>query len=759
MITELPLYNKLLILLINFIAIWLAIIVYNNNRRGKLNKMFLGMIVSMFLWVDFAYLARLMGQQTPDLGLIFLKIAWSASPFLFVSLYFLVVFYLNKGKRYLILNKIIFLSGFFISLITISTDLVVKEIEFIGINLTIIYGKGMFPFLGIIFFFMCIPLYLLFKEYIKCAPKKKIKIEYLLAGIFIFYLANIIFGIIFPVFLKVVHLYWIGDYSAIFLLGFTAYAIVKHELMGIKTLLTQVLIVIISIVLIVDVFLLSDDIIVQLIKTGILITFLYFSRELVKSVRKEMEARKELEDTYKKINQYIVQLKKINKNTQEKNEDLESLLSLSNVSSSGMEIDKNIQDMLDIIPVKLGHLKILGAIMVRYDEKNNKAYSYTVTQSKLLQKAIKILPKKVLSDYHTSITPETPSSGKDNPTADSIIENKIKTGEVLADFINPPVDRPTARLMQKIMGAKSIASAPINIRGARLGAIIFIFAKPLSEIKDRDLDLMRAFTQHLGVVLENLQFYHKLNKNIEELTCAKNNLKEMLSIKNEFLHITSHQLRTPLTAIRGMLSMWYEGDFEDLSKKEKRKMLKRILVSTDRLNNITNDMLDALELEGGFLKFQFKPVSIVKIVKETIDTLKPNFENKNIYIKLITDSEIPSVEVEPNYIRQVFMNVIDNACKYTKKGGASINIKKYNKYVKIIIKDTGVGISKTDQKKIFEKFTRGRNIVSENASGSGLGLFIARKIVNAHGGKIEIESDGVGRGSTVKIYLKIKHSE
>ncbi|MCK4525617.1 MAG: HAMP domain-containing histidine kinase, partial [Candidatus Andersenbacteria bacterium] len=89
----------------------------------------------------------------------------------------------------------------------------------------------------------------------------------------------------------------------------------------------------------------------------------------------------------------------------------------------------------------------------------------------------------------------------------------------------------------------------------------------------------------------------------------------------------------------------------------------------------------------------------------------------------------------------------------------SINIKKYNKYVKIIIKDTGVGIGKTDQKKIFEKFTRGRNIISENASGSGLGLFIARKIVNAHGGKIEIESDGVGRGSTVKIYLKIKHSE
>ncbi|MCK4891832.1 MAG: HAMP domain-containing histidine kinase, partial [Candidatus Pacebacteria bacterium] len=338
---------------------------------------------------------------------------------------------------------------------------------------------------------------------------------------------------------------------------FTAYAIVKHKLMGIKTLIAQTLIVVISIILLTDIFLLSDNITMQLMKMGILITFLYFSRELVKSVRKEKEAVKELKRTYRKINHYTKRLEKGNK----------------------------------------------------------------------------------------------------------------------------------------------------------------------------------------------------------ELEDANQRFKELLEMKNEFLHITSHQLRTPLTAIRGMLSMWYEGDFEDLPKREKSKMLKRILASADRLNNITNDMLDALELEGGFLKFQFKPVSIVKIIKETTNTLKPNFDKKNIYIKLETNLKVSDVEVEPNYIRQVFMNVIDNACKYTKKGGVSISIKKENKYIKVIIKDTGIGISKVDQKKIFEKFTRGKNAISENASGSGLGLFIARKIVNEHGGKIEIESKGVGKGSTVKIYLKIKHGK
>ena len=169
-------------------------------------------------------------------------------------------------------------------------------------------------------------------------------------------------------------------------------------------------------------------------------------------------------------------------------------------------------------------------------------------------------------------------------------------------------------------------------------------------------------------------------------------------------------------------------------------------------------MLDALELEGGFLKFQFKSVSLKNILEETVDTLRSNFDKKGIYIKLKFDSWIPDIEVEPNYIRQVFMNTIDNACKYTKKGGVDIYVKNNEDYLEIIIKDTGVGISKADQKKIFEKFTRGKNATVEDASGSGLGLFIAKKIVKAHNGKIKISSDGINKGTTIKIFLKIKHN-
>ncbi|MFZ2969942.1 MAG: HAMP domain-containing sensor histidine kinase, partial [Minisyncoccia bacterium] len=184
------------------------------------------------------------------------------------------------------------------------------------------------------------------------------------------------------------------------------------------------------------------------------------------------------------------------------------------------------------------------------------------------------------------------------------------------------------------------------------------------------------------------------------------------------------------------------------------KILKRIYLSAERPNNITNDMLDALEIEGGLLKFQFTDASVKEIIKETIDTLKPNYDEKGIYVKFLPEKDVPeTIKVEPNYIRQVFMNVIDNACKYTREGGVEIFLKNNEKYVDIVVKDTGVGVSEEDQKRLFEKFTRGKNAIKENASGSGLGLFIAKKIVEKHHGKMKFYSGGVGKGSTVTISL------
>jgi signal transduction histidine kinase len=254
----------------------------------------------------------------------------------------------------------------------------------------------------------------------------------------------------------------------------------------------------------------------------------------------------------------------------------------------------------------------------------------------------------------------------------------------------------------------------------------------------------------------------KRRKELEHLTLklerANARLKDLIDVKEEFLHITSHQLRTPLTAIRGMISMWCAGDFKKMSKKDRNEMMKRIYLSTERLNNITNDMIDAMELEGGsqMKQYNFKPVSLVKIIQNTIETLKTNFDKNNLYLNFKYPKNLPEIYGDENYLNQVFLNLVDNAQKYTSKGGVDINIKKENNFLVAEITDTGMGVSKEDEKCLFKKFSRGKRAEQFYTSGTGLGIFIAKKVIEEHNGKISVFSEGKNKGTTFKVHLPIK---
>jgi len=673
------------------------------------------------------------------------------------STYYFLIYFPKKGAENKLVSLIVLVSVVFLSLITIFTDLLVKSAEVGQESSSPILGDYWYYIYLVIFFLFCIMFKIIFRKYFGLSAKEKAKVSYFVFGLLIFITMNFVFNVFLSPRLGMIPYAYIGNDSAIFFLMLTAYAITKHELMGIKTLVTQTLIVVITIILLLDVLVLSEGIVVRLLKIGILIAFLYFSYELVKSIKKEKESKAKLEESYAKINQYVRELEKANVDLEERNKDLKALLEISDVTSETLDSRKIAQSIVDSIPVNLSHLGYKGGVLVLYNRKKRVVHTYAITESKIAQEAKKLLDKPFLE--HSECIDDA-----DNFVIQTIKTGKIYVGGRLEEFIAPTVSKNVCRLIQKLVGAKSFVSIPLFSRGKVMGAIVFVGTRPEKTITQRDKDILYMFSSHIGSAIENSQLYEKTNRQMKELsrlnknlTEANQKLKELLKMKNEFLHITSHQLRTPLTAIRGMISMWYEGDFDNLSPRERRKMLKRICISAERLNNITNDMLDALELEGGFMKFQFKKVSLKKIVEETIDTLKPNFVSKNLYIKFTAKNKsLPKIEVEPNYIRQVFLNLIDNACKYTRKGGVEVNIRKTKKCLEVSIKDTGIGMSKKDQKKVFQKFTRGKNAAKENASGSGLGMFIAKKIVDAHHGKIEFHSDGIGKGSVVRVLLPIE---
>jgi len=747
--------EKIVVLLIDLVGLWLIFWVYKANRKERTNQSFAIMTFFVILWVNFSFLA--FKESDAYLGTIYYRINWSSvSLFLVSAFYFYVVYFLNLRKKYDLLKIIVLLGGILLSIFSLFTDLIIKGVIVRDWGNEIVFGYGNMMFNLYSFFIALIVVGALVKKHFSSSYSNKVKLHYIMTGTIIFIILNVVFNIILPLITNTVAFQHMGDYSAIILVCFTAYAITKNELMGIKTLLTQVLIVVMTIILIVDVVLLSNDLFLQFLKLAVLITFLYFSREMVRSVNKEKEAKMELEKAYGQINHYVDQLEEMNTDLAERNDDLKALLEASGKASEALDPRKIAQDIVDSIPKNLKHLGYLGGMIALYDKDTNVVMPYTITQTKLVEKALKFLEKP----FERNISKIRSAN---NLISKTILEKTIHSGDSLAEFIAPTVKKSICDIIQKMLRAHSVITIPLISRGRVNGIILFVGKRSIKEVAQRDKDMLYMFSSHVGAAIENAKLYAQTNDQVKEmeklnkkLEGANENLKELLEIKNEFLHITSHQLRTPLTAIRGMLSMWYEGDFDNLSEVERRDILKRIYMSTERLNNITNDMLDALEIEGGLLKFQFVYMPVTDIIKETIDTLKSNYDEKGLYINFSAEENMPEVKVEPNYIRQVFMNVIDNASKYTKKGGVDISVINSGKYVKTTVKDTGVGASKDDQKRLFEKFTRGKNAIKENASGSGLGLFIAKKIVEKHHGTMSFSSEGIGMGSTVTISLPAK---
>ena len=425
------LVEKIIVILINLIGFWLMFLVYSANKKEKLNQWFVAMTFFVILWINFAFL----GYSTNDVqsALIFYRLNWgSVALFLVCSFYFYFIYFLKFKNKYKILEYSVLFFGIFLFVLSLFTDFIIKNVIIESWGAEIIFGYGNILFNTYSIFIGVVIIVFLIKKYFKSHEKiQKIRTKYFLFGTFLFILSNIIFNVFLPLISNSVIYQHFGDYSAIFLLGFTAYAIVKHELMGIKTLVTQILIIIISVILFVDAFFLSSDFVMQILKFGVLIAFVYFSRGMVESVRKEKKARKKLEDSYDKIDQSIKYAKDTNVKLKEKNEDLKVLLTISDIIARTLDPKKIGQDIVDSVPKNLHYLKYIASFMVLYDARTKRTYAYFITES-IITKKIRKLVGKTLGKRSGEISV---CLGSDDLIAKTIEKEKIQISNKLEDFI------------------------------------------------------------------------------------------------------------------------------------------------------------------------------------------------------------------------------------------------------------------------------------------------------------------------------------
>jgi len=277
-------------------------------------------------------------------------------------------------------------------------------------------------------------------------------------------------------------------------------------------------------------------------------------------------------------------------------------------------------------------------------------------------------------------------------------------------------------------------------------------------------ELASSFRQMSRALKKSRQELYEYSQGLEEqvkertkeLTVANSRLRELDRMKSEFVSVASHQLRTPLTATKGYISMILEGSYGDLSDNV-RVALNKVYASNERLVRIVNDLLDLSRIESGKFEYTFSKISLPNLLESAVRELNISAEIKNLRIlwKIPANPERFTVSADEEKLRQTFLNLLDNAIKYTLKGHIEIKIVEDSRpgYIRISIKDTGIGISPDEQKKLFEQFVRGKGGSHVSASGSGIGLYIAKKIVDDHHGHIWAESEGPGKGSTFIVTL------
>jgi PAS domain S-box-containing protein len=227
-------------------------------------------------------------------------------------------------------------------------------------------------------------------------------------------------------------------------------------------------------------------------------------------------------------------------------------------------------------------------------------------------------------------------------------------------------------------------------------------------------------------------------------------------LKTEFVSLAAHQLRTPLSAIKWSLALLKEGK---MAEEEQREVLERASQSNDRMIDLINDLLNVTRIEEGRYIYNPKSMDVIELTKKSIQSAKEAAKKKNIRFSFVfPKKKMPEVKIDEEKIGLSIQNLAENAVHYTKPGGEVTVSIKYNKEKEKIlfsVKDTGVGIPQHQQKRIFTKFFRGENVMRMETEGSGLGLFIAKNIIEAHDGKIWFESEE-GKGSTFYFTLPIK---
>ncbi len=431
-----------------------------------------------------------------------------------------------------------------------------------------------------------------------------------------------------------------------------------------------------------------------------------------------------------------------------------ALWKISKVVLDTLDFNEVSQKICDSLLSELGYLNLGYRIIVLslYDKESGglKRVSLSQTPEAKAATAASAIPfEKIV----------IPIDQTENYCVRAFLDQKKYVTTDWKDILTPPLSPQEARTNQEASGIKTSMILPILLKGKSVGVVIFSMVKGYSEVKETELELLSGFTDIVAIAVQNAELYSNLEQTSQKLDQANNRLHELDKLKSEFVSVASHELRTPMTAIKSYLWMAIAGRGGNITDKQKY-YLERAYVSTDRLIKLVNDLLNVSRIESGKLSVDMQKLDVANFVNEVIAEVKPRADELGITINNEAGKNpLPPVLADSDKIKEVLINFIGNSLKFTKQGGwVKIWCDFNEKFVGIHVTDNGEGLDSNDIPKLFQKFglVKGSYITNQNAAqGTGLGLFISKSIVELHNGTIDAQSEGKGKGATFSFTLPI----
>lgn len=330
-----------------------------------------------------------------------------------------------------------------------------------------------------------------------------------------------------------------------------------------------------------------------------------------------------------------------------------------------------------------------------------------------------------------------------------------KSNQLIIDFENPEaflkVENPDNELsrifdiLHKVFGLRSLYMTKLKARGRLTGLMVVGLEDSIPHLDD--IELIMRLSEPTGIALYNRLLFEENQTVLRQLQQTNDKLKEIDEAKDEFISMASHQLRTPLTSMKGYVSMVLEGDTGPITDPQ-RSMLQQAFNSSQRMVYLIADLLNVSRLRTGKFVITNKVTDLPNVIESELGQLQETALSRGIKFFFNKPQSFPKVMLDETKIRQVVMNFLDNALFYTPHGGrVTVELLANNTIIEYLVTDNGLGVPKSEQHNLFTKFYRAQNARKMRPDGTGLGLYMARKVIVAQGGTIIFHSNE-GEGST-----------